>query len=56
MLKPDYRIVVALRHYQSFSYKEISEVLGVPEKTVKSRLFTARQQLKEILQSKGIVG
>lgn len=56
MLKPDYRIVVALRHYQGFSYREIAEVLNVPEKTVKSRLFTARQQLKEILQSKGIVG
>jgi RNA polymerase sigma-70 factor (ECF subfamily) len=55
-LKPDYRIVVALRHYQGFSYREISEILHVPEKTVKSRLFTARQQLREILQSKGIVG
>ena len=55
-LKPDYRIVVALRHYQSFSYQEIAEILQIPEKTVKSRLFTARQQLKEILQSKGIVG
>ena len=56
LLSPNYRIVVALRHYQSFSYKEIAEILHVPEKTVKSRLFTARQQLREILQSKGIVG
>lgn len=55
-LKPDYRIVVALRHYQGFSYEEISDILRVPEKTVKSRLFTARQQLREILQRKGIVG
>ena len=53
-LKPDYRVVVALRHYQGFSYREIGEILGVPEKTVKSRLFTARRQLKEILQRKGI--
>jgi len=55
-LKPDYRIVVALRHYQGFSYKEISEILGIPEKTVKSRLFTARQQLREMLVRRGIVG
>jgi RNA polymerase sigma-70 factor (ECF subfamily) len=55
-LKPDYRVVVALRHYQGFSYKEIGEILGVPEKTVKSRLFTARRQLREILQRKGIAG
>ena len=49
-LTPDYRVVVALRHYQGFSYEEIGEILGVPEKTVKSRLFTARQQLREILE------
>jgi len=55
-LKPDYRIVVALRHYQGFSYGEISDILRVPEKTVKSRLFAARQQLREILQRRGIVG
>jgi RNA polymerase sigma-70 factor (ECF subfamily) len=55
-LKPDYRVVVALRHYQGFSYREISEILGIPEKTVKSRLFTARQQLREMLVRQGIVG
>lgn len=54
MLKIDYRLVIVLKHYHDFSYKEMSEVLGVPVKTVKSRLFTARQQLKEILESEGI--
>ncbi|UCH83709.1 MAG: sigma-70 family RNA polymerase sigma factor [Candidatus Latescibacterota bacterium] len=54
-LKPDQRVVVALRHYQGFTYKEIGQVLNLPEKTVKSRLFTARRQLREILQRKGIV-
>lgn len=54
-LKPDQRVVVALRHYQGFTYREIGEVLRLPEKTVKSRLFTARRQLREILQRKGIV-
>ncbi len=48
-LKTDYRMVVVLRHYHDFTYQEMSEVLQIPEKTVKSRLFSARQQLKEIL-------
>lgn len=53
MLKVDYRMVIVLKHFQDFSYEEMAEVLQIPEKTVKSRLFTARQQLKEILDAKG---
>ena len=45
-LKPDDRAVVVLRHFVSFSYEEIAEVLDVPVKTVKSRLFTARERLR----------
>jgi RNA polymerase sigma-70 factor (ECF subfamily) len=48
-LKPDDRAVVVLRHFVDFSYEEISEVLGVPVKTVKSRLFTARERLRQSL-------
>jgi RNA polymerase sigma-70 factor, ECF subfamily len=48
-LKPDDRAVVVLRHFVSFSYEEISNVLGVPVKTVKSRLFTARERLRQAL-------
>jgi RNA polymerase sigma-70 factor (ECF subfamily) len=53
-LKIDYRLVIVLKHYHDFSYKEMSDVLQIPEKTVKSRLFTARQQLKSILEKEGI--
>lgn len=48
-LKPDYRVVIVLRHFLDLSYSEIADAVGVPEKTVKSRLFTARQSLKEML-------
>ncbi len=48
-LSTEYRTVIILRHFQELSYEEISEVLEIPVKTVKSRLFTSRQQLKEIL-------
>ena len=45
----EYRSVIVLKHFLGCSYVEISQVLDVPEKTVKSRLYTARQQLKEAL-------
>ena len=48
-LTPEYREVVVLRHFADLSYEEISEAIGVPEKTVKSRLFSARKRLGEIL-------
>src|SRR5206468_9272900 len=54
-LGPDLRAVVVLRHFLGCSYSDIGTVVGVPEKTVKSRLFTARQRLKEILQGKGVL-
>jgi RNA polymerase sigma-70 factor (ECF subfamily) len=49
-LNAEYRQVIVLRHFHNLSYAEISHVIGVPEKTVKSRLFTARQQLGERLR------
>ena len=48
-LTPEYRTVVVLRHFAGQSYEEIAETLAIPEKTVKSRLYTARQQLGELL-------
>ena len=48
-IKSDYRSVVVLKHFLGCSYAEISHVLDIPEKKVKSRLYTARQQLKDAL-------
>ena len=45
-LKPDARAVVVLRHFVFFSYEEIADVLEIPVKTVKSRLFEARERLR----------
>lgn len=53
-LKLEYRTVIILKHFQDLSYREIGHILQLPEKTVKSRLFTARQLLKSILIDKGI--
>ena len=45
-LKPDDRAVVVLKHFVFFTYEEIADVLEIPVKTVKSRLFTARERLR----------
>ena len=49
-----YRLPVVLKHFLDYSYKELSYLLGIPEKTVKSRLFTGRQLLKDILTKKRV--
>jgi RNA polymerase sigma-70 factor (ECF subfamily) len=49
-LSEEHRLVVVLRHFADLSYTEMSDVLGVPEKTVKSRLFEARQRLGDLLR------
>ena len=48
-LAMEYREVVVLRHFTDLSYDEIAATLGIPAKTVKSRLYTARQQLGNLL-------
>ncbi|MFT5571618.1 MAG: RNA polymerase sigma-70 factor (ECF subfamily) [Cryomorphaceae bacterium] len=45
-LSEDYRTVIVLKHIIGCSYSEISEVLNLPEKTVRSRLYSARQKLQ----------
>ncbi|HEU4570268.1 MAG TPA: sigma-70 family RNA polymerase sigma factor [Gemmatimonadales bacterium] len=51
-LNVDDRSVVVLRHFLSFSYEEIAGVLEIPVKTVKSRLYTARDRLRVLLRER----
>ena len=51
-LSDDNRIVIVLRHFEELSYEEIGTILDIPVKTVKSRLFTARQALKKIFEKR----
>jgi RNA polymerase sigma factor (sigma-70 family) len=44
------RVVVVLAGIQEHDLREVARLLDLPEGTVKSRLFLARQQLKELLQ------
>jgi RNA polymerase sigma-70 factor, ECF subfamily len=45
----EYREVIVLRHFAALSYEEMAVAIGIPAKTVKSRLHTARQRLLEAL-------
>lgn len=46
----EHRVVLTLRHFSECSYSEMGHILELDEKTVKSRLFEARQRLRGILQ------
>lgn len=52
-LKPDYRAVIVLKYFAGQSYQDMAVTLEIDEKTVKSRLFTARQLLKDRLVGPG---
>jgi RNA polymerase sigma-70 factor (ECF subfamily) len=48
------REILDLAFYQELSYKEISQLLSIPENTVKSRVFYAKAALKTELNKMGI--
>jgi len=54
VLTDDQRAVVTLKHLEGFSYIEIAEILAISEKKVKSRLFSARQVLRDVLMKSGL--
>lgn len=49
-LPEDLRVAVVLYDIEGQSYKEIAEILEIPEGTVKSRIHRARQGLRELLR------
>jgi RNA polymerase sigma-70 factor, ECF subfamily len=49
-LKDKYKAVIVLKYFQQLSYKEVAFALNITEKKVRSRLYDARLQLKEMLE------
>jgi RNA polymerase sigma factor (sigma-70 family) len=49
----EFKTVIILREFDGLSYKEISDIAGVPAGTVMSRLSRARHQLAILLQKEG---
>jgi RNA polymerase sigma-70 factor (ECF subfamily) len=54
-MEPGHRALIIMRHFRDCSYREIAGVLDIPEKKVKSRLFTARQLLRTALVARGVL-
>jgi RNA polymerase sigma-70 factor (ECF subfamily) len=54
-LSPELRETLILRDLEELEYREIAEVLGVPEGTVKSRLNRGRAELARILRKHKVV-
>jgi RNA polymerase sigma-70 factor (ECF subfamily) len=48
-----YRSVLILRHYEDLKFREIADVLGIPEGTVKSRMAEGLSQLARLLEADG---
>ncbi|MFU8859275.1 MAG: RNA polymerase sigma factor [Cyclonatronaceae bacterium] len=53
-LSPEYRAVIVMRHFEDLSYREMADILDIDEKTVKSRLYSARIKLREILMGRAV--
>lgn len=48
-LSEDYSLILKLRHLKGYSYEEIGQLLNLPLGTIKSRIYRARQELKNLL-------
>jgi len=53
-LSPEHAEMIDLVYYQEKSIKEIVEILGIPENTVKTRMFYARKRLAALVAAAGI--
>jgi RNA polymerase sigma-70 factor (ECF subfamily) len=53
-LSPEHREVVDLVYYHEKSLDEVAVIVGIPENTVKTRLFYARKKLADLLQAAGV--
>lgn len=53
-LSPEHREVIDLVYYHEKSVEEVATIAGVPQNTVKTRMFYARKKLAELLKRAGI--
>jgi len=53
-LSTDHREIIDLVYYHEKSVEEVAAIVGIPEATVKTRMFYARKKLSELLKERGI--
>src|SRR6516162_446318 len=53
-LSPAHREIINLVYYHEKSVEEVGEIIGIPQSTVKTRMFYARKQLADLLKGAGV--
>jgi RNA polymerase sigma-70 factor (ECF subfamily) len=53
-LSPEHREIIDLVYYQEMAIREVAEIVGITESTVKTRMFYARKRLSELLNAAGV--
>ena len=53
-LSAEHREIIDLVYYHEKSVEEVATIVGMPEATVKTRMFYARKKLSELLKERGI--
>jgi RNA polymerase sigma-70 factor (ECF subfamily) len=53
-LSPAHREIINLVYYHEKSVEEVGAIVGIPQSTVKTRMFYARKQLADLLRGAGI--
>jgi RNA polymerase sigma-70 factor, ECF subfamily len=55
-LSPEHREIIDLAYYHEKAVEEVADIVGIPENTVKTRMFYARKKLSELLRAAGVDG
>lgn len=53
-LTQDHREIIDLVYYHEKSVEEVAQIVGIPEATVKTRMFYARKKLQSLLKAAGV--
>ena len=53
-LSVEHREIIDLVYYHEKSVEEAAKIVGIPENTVKTRMFYARKKLAEMLKAAGL--
>lgn len=54
LLSAEHREVIDLVYYHEKSIEEVARIVGIPENTVKTRVFYARKRLRELAGQAGV--
>lgn len=55
-LPPHHRIIMLLRYSEDLSYKQIADITGLPESTIRMRLYQGRKLLRDLFQKEEVKG